>query len=253
MSSWAELPPLDCHAHISTDVTAAQVAALGGAQLFGMTRSLSEASAALTEGHLSIVWACGVHPGLASAIDAFDARRFESVVSRFAVVGEVGLDRRAGRLDRQQEVLSDILRITAREPVLISIHSAGATGKVLDLLERHRPAGPILHWFLGGQDEVTRAAKLGAFFSANASMPLERLGLLPVDRVLPETDFPSSKGRGGRRPGDVLRLEQSLAQLWSIDADEVRRRLYRNLKRVAMESGAIDRLPEHMADLLLAA
>jgi len=79
---------------------------------------------------------------------------------------------------------------------------------VVELAERSRHPGMILHWFLGDAAEVARAAKAGCYFSVNGAMSDEVLRRFPADRVLPETDFPSTARRGGGRlPGDTSKLE----------------------------------------------
>ncbi len=252
MSHWDEdLPPLDCHAHLAPDVTSEDVAGLKGARVFGVTRSLAEASAVLSIGHPDVTWGCGVHPRVPEALDDFSAETFAALLPRFALVGEVGLDGRAGVKERQRAVFSDVLRLSSGQPVVLSIHSAGAVSDVLDILERHPHPGAILHWFLGDDAAVRRAASLGASFSTNGAMSDDQLKTLPRDRVLPETDFPAAGRRAGTRPGDTAALEATLATLWSMSADEVRRQLYRNLRGLASRTGAIERLPEALADMLL--
>ncbi len=63
MSPSPSLPRLDCHAHIAPDVTPAQVAALGGAIVFAVTRSPAEAAAAARRRDDTIIWGYGAHPG----------------------------------------------------------------------------------------------------------------------------------------------------------------------------------------------
>jgi TatD DNase family protein len=88
----------------------------------------------------------------------------------------------------------------------------------------------------------------------NAAMPDETIRLISADRVLPETDFPSSRRRtGASLPGDVIGLEERLCSLMDVDRFELRHRLYRNLRSVSVASGAIERLPERLAEHLLAA
>jgi TatD DNase family protein len=245
------LRPLDCHAHLAPDVTDAQVANLEGANVVGVTRSLAEAAAALAIGHRDVVWGCGTHPGDAGALEGFSAQAFADLMPRFAVIGEIGLDGRAGRKDLQRAVLADILRLVTKQPILLSIHSAGATVEVVELLEQRPHSGAVMHWFLGDQDTLRRAIDLGAYFSINGAMADEKVGAIPKGRVLPETDFPAAGKRAGRRPGDTLELESRLGQLWSQPTEDVRRQLYRNLRDVASRSGAIERLPERFADVLL--
>jgi len=247
------LPALDCHAHVAADVTSAQVQGLDGAVVLAVTRTLAEAGYAADHGDPALVWGCGVHPGDGDALDEFDSDRFAALVSRFAVVGEVGLDGRRRDMDRQRAVFVEILGRCAPEPVLVSIHSANAVSATLDALEMHPHPGAILHWFLGDARQVSRAAALGAYFSVPGAMSDERISRLPQDRVLPETDFPSGGRRSGRRPGDTAGLEARLARIWKLGEAEVRHRLWQNLRRVASASGSADRLPERVQDFLLIA
>lgn len=255
MSLWHdELPPLDIHAHIAPDVTAGQLENLGSAHVFAVTRDLLEADVAADRSDPTLTWGCGTHPGSVEALEAFSIERFTTLLPRFALVGEVGLDGRAGSKDRQALVFNQVLEIVADAPVIVSIHSAGALDGVLDALANRRHTGAVLHWFTGDADQLKRALALGCYMSVNGAMSDEALRGVPLDRVLPETDFPSAKRRGGgSRPGDTRLLEQRLARLWQVDEVEVRARLYRNLRAIASASGAIERLGEELADQLMLA
>lgn len=255
MSHWDdELPPLDCHAHLAPDITGEQLLGLGGAQIFGVTRSLAEATVAASRSDGNVTWGCGVHPGVSKALSEFNQDSFRRLLPRFALVGEVGLDGRSGDSERQREVFAEILRLTADQPVILSIHSAGAANAVLDLLEERPHPGSILHWYLGNAASVGRAVALGCYFSVSAAVPDERLSSLPRDRALPETDFPvTSRRGGGKLPGDTTSLETRLASLWSASAEDVRRQFYRNLRDITSRTGAVERLPETLADMLLLA
>ena len=83
-------------------------------------------------------------------------------------------------------------------------------------------------------------------------MPNATLRLIPPDLLLPETDYPSTANRGVRRPGDISKLESKLAEMYGWSTEKVRRRFYRNLRTLALASGAIERFPEQLADRLLA-
>ena len=248
-----DLPPLDCHAHVAPDVTPAQVRGLEGAVVLAVTRSLAEAGYAADHGDPALVWGCGVHPGDADALGEFDAEHFAALAKRFALIGEVGLDGRRKDLERQRAVFAEIMRSCSTEPVLVSIHSANAVGATLEVLEAHPHRGAVLHWFLGDSREVDRAAGLGAYFSVPGAMPDERIALLPRDRVLSETDYPSGGRRSGRRPGDTNSLESRLAAIWKVSEADVRPRLWQNLRHISSSSGAADRFPERVKDLMLIA
>ena len=121
-----QLPPsLDCHAHIAPDVTAAQLASLGEAHVFAMTRSLDEAATVVTRHDPALTWGLGVHPGLPAARAAYDPERFRSLLPRFALVGEVGW------IDAQGATNRHAYSPTSSAP-------AGPTGPHLGAL--HRPS-----------------------------------------------------------------------------------------------------------------
>jgi len=244
------MPALDCHAHIAPDVTAAQLRALGRAHIFAVTRSLAEAEQALARRDTNLTWGLGVHPGVAAARTAWDPDQFARLIPRFAFVGEVGLDRRAGQLPVQRALLRDVLRLCSRESVLISVHSSGATAAVIELFTEQPHSGVILHWFLGSLHEIRTAAEGGAYFSVNSGMSHVALAALPPDRVLTETDFPARQPKA-KRPGDTTLVEQALADVWSVTPAEARIRCWRNLRALATQAQALDRLPHVLADLLL--
>jgi TatD DNase family protein len=249
--SLEDLPPLDCHAHIAPDMTAEQLGALGSAQILAMTRSLEEAEYASGRSDSHVTWGCGVHPASESR-EAFDPLAFGRLVKSFAVVGEVGLDAR-GRPD-QREVFGAILDACADQPVLMSIHSTGRISQVLEMLEAIPQRSAILHWFLGNASDIRRAVAAGCYFSVNAAMSDDQLRLIPLAKLLPETDFPSSRRRtGASLPGDVRPLEERLCRLHESTPADLRHRFYQNLRAITVSSGAIERLPEALAEHLLAA
>lgn len=246
----ANLPALDTHAHIAPDVTQGQIAALGNAVVFAMTRSLPEASQVQNRRDDSLVWGVGVHPAVATARAAWDPKRFKDLLGSFALVGEIGLDRRGGDWAQQRSIFQEVLTIVRSEPVLVSIHSSGAPTEVVQHLHDVKMRGAILHWFNGDDTDIERAIETGAYFSVNAAMPEEQIRRLPRDRVLCETDFPARKVRA-RKPADTGRVELLLSQAWNTSPEEVRAATWWNLRKLSERSGAIERLPERVADALL--
>jgi TatD DNase family protein len=191
----------------------------------------------------------GVHPGVASSRAAYDPDSFRQLLPQFALIGEVGLDKRGPR-DEQERILADVLEACTGWPVFISIHSTGRTSEVVELVGRYPHPGIILHWFLGTPDEVNRAVALGAYFSVNDAMSDALLIAIPRHRVLPETDFPARQVRAGL-PGETRPLESRLARIWGLSENEVRHLVWVNLKQLAMASGAIDSVSDVLADALL--
>lgn len=247
------LPHLDCHAHVSPDVTPRQLEGLGSAIILAMTREPAEAVVAARRKDANILWGCGAHPSFVAKGGSVDLDQFASTASSFAVVGEIGMDRRSGNLQHQADIFDGLLGRLEKEPVLMSVHSAGCTTEVTKIVRRHQPQGAIMHWFSGQREELNELLSLGVYFSVNVAMRREILSALPMDRVLPETDFPVARKRTGVRPGDTGQLESLLADIYGSDPADVRRQCYRNLRRISVTTGAIDRMPMHVVDLLLVA
>jgi TatD DNase family protein len=70
----------------------------------------------------------------------------------------------------------------------------------------------------------------------------DQLALIPRERILTETDFPSSTRRtGASKPGDVAQVESRLDALQSRSARDL---VWSNFSRIVQVSGAAERLPE---------
>ncbi|WP_122816346.1 TatD family hydrolase [Nocardioides pantholopis] len=240
-----QLPPLDLHAHIDVGVGARELEGLG-AVVFAATRSLDEAEAALARVDAVTIWGTGCHPGVAASQDQFDADLFQNQMARTAFVGEVGLDGVSKvPMERQTEVFTEILNLVAGDPRIVSVHSARATNRTLDVIERSGARGVILHWWLGSPAETGRALDLGCFFSINSSMDPQRLAAagVPAERLLPETDHPSGNRRGAfpRQPGSTRDVETKIAAAYGMADDAVRQQFWTTFAGL-VESLDVDRL-----------
>lgn len=246
----SDLPPLDCHAHIAPDVTKSQIRALNGAIIFAMTRSPAEAGAAARRSDTTILWGYGAHPGVPAAVAAVTEDSIRHATGQHVLIGEIGLDRKTA-LAPQLAALDLIFDTCAEQPLLLSLHSTGRTSELLDALARRPQTGAILHWFNGTRDEIERAAAMGCFFSVNAAMTDERLTWIPRDRLLPETDFPSSRRTiRARTPGDITFLEERMSALLNQSAPNIRELWYRNLATLTNHAGVTSRLPPALHELL---
>lgn len=247
---------LDTHAHIKPDIAPRELDVLA-ACVFAATRSLAEYDQVSGRTDPNIAWGVGCHPGLVGAIRGFEATRFRSCLETAAVVAEIGLDStsRVPMAD-QVAVFESAVGILAEEPRIVSIHSYKATGVVVDVLERHRPPGVILHWWLGNEEETARAVEVGAFFSLNASQlrkwPL--VARLPQDRVLLETDHPfGDRQTKPQRPGNLIDAEARLGRSLDLTAAATRRLVWQNLKALISRCPAVGALlPKEFQVQLLA-
>jgi TatD DNase family protein len=189
--------------------------------------SAFEGTAALAPAEGRIRTALGLHPELAAA-RARELPLFERLLPKTPYVGEVGLDSsrdHRATLDVQRGVLRDVLRLCARAGgKILSLHSRGATGLILDALSSELGAGtPILHWYIGTPKQVARASDIGCWFSVGPAMLASERGraavlAMPRESVLPESDGPFGRVEDQPlRPWEAWSIAGALSQIWRED------------------------------------
>ena len=118
-----------------------------------------------------------------------------------SVIGEIGLDRWKPGLpyEGQEDAFVWQLRLAAERNVAASIHCLQAWGRMHELLRAtpRSARGFLLHSYGGPREMVAPLAKLGAYFSFPGFFMLERkarqreaFAVVPLDRLLIETDAP---------------------------------------------------------------
>jgi TatD DNase family protein len=248
--------PLDTHAHIEPDIAAAELAGLRSC-VVAVTRTLSEYAQTLERSDRSVVWGAGCHPRLAREVKNFTESQMKDAIATTPVIGEVGLDG-AGRtpMESQLTVLRGILRVASDTPRLLSVHSYRATELVVKELREFRPDAAILHWWLGSPAETEAAVEAGAYFSVNAAQARswKSLSLVPLDRLLLETDHPfgDRSEASPRRPGNLTKSEIAVSAAFGISPDALRRRTWRNLKEISEKLNLVEMFPREFQVQFLA-
>lgn len=155
--------------------------------------------------------ALGLHPWMLRPETAeADVDDLLAALPRARCLGEIGLDFTPQRLEQAGEALQTrVLRrilVAARDdgrPLVLSIHAVQSVTAVLDLLEEcgipDSDVVPVVHWFSGTSDELTRLVRLGGAISVHPRMLEVKRGRayvrqVPADRLLLETDRPGGSG-----------------------------------------------------------
>ena len=169
--------------------------------------------------------ASGVRPAAAPSSAqtlGFDSFYESLACNRF--IGEVGLDfspRHVVTREAQIDVLTCVANACARTGgKVLSVHAVQAVDDVLDALESAGALAAdadnacVIHWFSGTSDQLTRARRLGCYFSVNPRMLASKRGrayvqAIPADKLLLETDLPSAAGEHW----DAAEVRQTLETL----------------------------------------
>lgn len=188
--------------------------------------------------------ALGLHPQLVGE-HASELALWDTYLAEARYIGEVGLDagpRFYKSFDLQKKVFEHILRRCAEVGnKVISVHSVRTAKAVLDHIEAYLPLGQgkiVLHWFTGTKAEAKRAIEMGCYFSVNAEMfnserHLSMVSVLPLERLLTETDGPFTQTGGHpSKPSDVMIAVEALGRLHGLSSLEVIANIKANLRRL---------------------
>lgn len=198
-----------------------------------------------------------ISPGLHPEVADKKFGELEMLLSQMEVcsgVGEVGLDG-SPRHKQHFELQKIIFQSVLQQSVILggrvlSIHSRSAAKEILNLLESHPGFGiAVLHWFTDSHSQLSRAKKLGCWFSVGPAMLASAngrklAGLMPRDRVVSESDGPFAKvGGASVMPWDAATVAIKLAEIWGVQRDEVLQSLRLNGLRLARHLVGSDGMP----------
>jgi TatD DNase family protein len=146
-------------------------------------------------------------------------------------LGEVGLDfgwRHVPTRRAQEAVFADITRWAALQgDRILSLHAIRSCKEVLDILEQMGALANcscIFHWFSGSGDQLKRAIAADCFFSCGPRMLAtgkgrEYLKAIPANRLLLETDLPSTPGESCSYTQLHTNLEQVAAHIAAVKGE----------------------------------
>ena len=196
----------------------------------------------------------GVHPHHATEVDAAAVTRLRELAEHEAVVaiGECGLDffRNYSPRHVQLQVFETQLRIAVDTGKPVFLHQRDAHESFLALLTGHVAdiSGGVAHCFTGGSEELEAYLELGLYIGITGWIWDERRGdalreavtILPLDRVLIETDAPYLLPRdlkekpSGRRnePGVLPHVLERLARHMNQDVEVVAKAATANAERL---------------------
>ena len=154
----------------------------------------------LAQSNDRIYCALGVHPHDSKDYDDATEEKLEQLIKNEKVValGEIGLDFHYdfSPRDVQQRIFERQISLAVECDVPIVVHSREATELTFDILKDSGAKG-VLHSFSGSAQMAEEYVKRGFFISfsgtvtfKNAKKTVEAAKVVPMDRVLCETDCP---------------------------------------------------------------
>ena len=171
------------------------------AALAGSSMQDSAENVALAQKYGYIYAAVGVHPESVDETPSDYREKLTELVKsseKVRAIGEIGLDYHYENYDRDKQILffRQQLELARELSLPVIVHSRNASEDTLDILKEYRPAG-VVHCFSGSAEVAIEVIKLGMYIGftgvltcKNAKKALRALEVVPLDRLLLETDCP---------------------------------------------------------------
>jgi len=203
----------DTHCHLNSEelynnidevIASAKVVGVDKFLVVGWDIKSSYLAIELANKYPEIYAAIGVHP---TDIDGVTDEDFDKLMThvndpKVVAIGEIGLDYHWVKEPEQREKQKQwfIKQINAanlyKKP--ISIHNREAFGDCLALLKEHKPLyGGVMHCYSGSVELLKDVLDLGLYIGldgpltfTNAKTPKEVCEVVPLDRLVVETDSP---------------------------------------------------------------
>ncbi len=179
--------------------------------------------------------ACGIHPEEADKVpeNYIDILRDLAKNEKCVAIGEIGLDYywRQDTKELQKDLFEKQILLSEELDLPIIVHDREAHGDTMEILKKHRPKG-VLHCFSGSVETAAEVLKLGMYIGLggaltfkNARKAVEVAQMLPLDRLLLETDCPYMAPvpmRGKRNnSGYIPFVAEKVAEIKGIDPQTV--------------------------------
>ena len=198
----------------------------------------------LAEKHSFIYAAVGVHPYDAPYLKEEDISKLKEMAKNEKVVaiGEIGLDYHFEDTDKEGQKRGFIRQIELAKELKLPyiVHDRDSHQDCFDIIKESGYFRGVMHCFSGSAEFARQMINLGFYISfagtvtfKNAKKVIEAAKVVPLDRLLIETDSPYLSPvphRGERNnPLNVRKTLETIADLRGISYDE--------LEKITMENG----------------
>lgn len=248
----------DTHAHLNAEqfdedlhevIERAQQVGVENMVIVGFDRPTITRAMELVEQFNFMYAAVGWHPVDAIDMTDEDLAWIEELAShpKVVAIGEMGLDYHWDKSpkDIQKEVFRKQIQLAKRVKLPIVIHNREATADIVEILKEEdaHEVGGIMHCFSGSVEVAEECLNLNFYISLggpvtfkNARKPKEVAEVVPLDKLLIETDCPylaPHPYRGKRNePSYVKLVAEEIAEIKGITYEEVAKITTENAKKL---------------------
>ncbi len=202
--------------------------------------------------HFSVNWYHDKNEQSAPQREEFSVERLRKLAleSETVAIGECGLDyfriTDEESKQRQREGFVQQIEFAAQVKKPLMIHCRAAFSDLIEILKANssklKSGSPgAIHFFTGTKDDAKKLLDLGFSFTFGGVVTFTRdydesIKLIPLDRILSETDAPyvsPAPYRGKRNePAYVVEAVKKLAELKNISTDKMAGQIFENAQKI---------------------
>lgn len=235
----------DTHAHLDDDmfdndresvIEKIKNKGIGLVNNIGASMESSRASIALAEKYDFIRAVVGVHPSETYDLTMSDIDELKTMAAhpKVVAIGEIGLDYHYEDTnpDLQKKWFRIQLDLAKELGMPVVIHDRDSKGECIEILKEKDIHNGVIHCFSGSAQTAKEILDMGFYISftgvitfKNARRAIEALKVIPLDRLLIETDCPymaPEPHRGTRNDSSlVCHIAEKIAEIKGVSYDEV--------------------------------
>lgn len=214
----------------------------------GSSMETSRASAALAEEYDFVYATVGVHPSETGDLTEDDIEELKELCKnpKVRAIGEIGLDYHYlpddVPADIQRKWFARQLDLAKELSVPVVIHDRESKGECIEILKEKKISNGVVHCFSGSVETAKTILDMGLMISftgvltfKNARKAAEACAVVPLDRLMIETDCPymaPEPYRGERNfSGYVEFVARKMAEIKNVSYEEIVRITEKNAKR----------------------
>lgn len=214
----------------------------------GSTLQGARTSYNLAEKYDFVYAAVGIHPEEAYELNEEALNEIKNMAKNHKVkaIGEIGLDyywEENPPKEVQKKVFRTQMQLAEELGLPVVIHDRDAHGDTLEIIKEFPKVKGVLHCFSGSPEFAMECIKLGYYIGftgvvtfKNAKKIVEIAKIVPLDRILVETDAPYMApvpNRGKRNQSDfILQIIEKISEIKGMSPKEISIITIENTKRL---------------------
>ena len=246
----------DTHAHLNDPafdpdrealMDSLAAAGVGLVMNAGCSLASSRDIVAMAEKYPWLYASVGSHPDSAHEVNeqVLEEYRKLAVHPKVKAIGEIGLDYYYEDIPReiQQKAFRMQLELAREVKLPVIVHARDAHEDSFRMAKEFRDVGGVFHCFSGSGEMARQLVNLGWYIGftgvltfKNARRAVEAAKIIPLDRIVLETDCPfmAPEPFRGRRnsPEYLFRMAEKLAEIKGVSVEEIHRVTTENGKRL---------------------